>query len=227
MKFLYFLNILFICCICHFSANAQLNITPNPVVIMDLDVTEYDIIAHSLIQNESNETKTFTWVRNVISIHPDWSSAVCDKNQCYLPHVSAAPLTFELEPQEQATLDVHVYPFENEGAAIIEVIVTDVNDPENVITGSYYFNESPSSNKERINNNIKFFPNPAMDYITIDNFDGLSKVEIYSLDGKMIINNVLQSDNKVDISTLTQGAYILRMKDNQGRQLSSNVLMKN
>ncbi len=227
MKFLYTLNILFICCFCHLSAQAQLNITPNPSVILDIDVDEYDIIAHSLIQNESNEIKTFTWERNVITKQTEWESAVCDKNQCYLPHVSAAPLTFTLEPQEQATLDVHVYPFETEGSAIIEVVVTDVNDPENVITGTYYFNESPSSNKERINHNIKFFPNPAMDYITIENFEGLSTVEIYSLDGKLLINDILQTDNKVNISSLVEGAYILRMKDNNGRQLSSNVLQKN
>lgn len=226
MKSLYLFSFLFFLTFRCIEMTAQLSIEPNPSVVLDIDVSEFDIVAHSVIKNETNEVKSFTWVRNVLSIQDTWQSAVCDKNLCYLPHISSPPQNFTLDPQEEGTLDVHVYPEKTEGSAIIEVIVTDVGNPENTITGTYYFNVSPTASKERINNNIKFFPNPAQEYITIDEFEGLSKVEIFSLDGRRVLVNHLLSDNKVDISSLSEGAYILRMKDRNDRQLSSNVLMK-
>lgn len=226
MKFLYLCSFLSFLTIWNNKIAAQLSIEPNPAVVLDIDVSEFDIVAHSIIKNETDEIKSFTWLRNVISIEDTWLSAVCDKNLCYLPHISTPPQNFTLNPQEEGTLDVHIYPYSAEGSAIIEIIVTDVDNPENTITGTYYFNVSPTGNKERISNNIKFFPNPAREYIMIDYFEGLTTIEVFALDGKMVLTNHLISDNKVDISSLSQGTYILRMKDKNGRQLSSNVLMK-
>ena len=58
---------------------------------------------------------------------------------------------------------------------------------------------------------ISIFPNPAGDYFQIVGLkDEASRVEVYSLDGKLIINRPYISD-KVDISNLSKGVYIIKL----------------
>lgn len=64
--------------------------------------------------------------------------------------------------------------------------------------------------------NIKIYPNPSEKYITIEG-KGLVKgtVGIYTLDGKEVQSFLLDScdKNKLDISILPKGIYILRYKN--------------
>jgi hypothetical protein len=205
------------------SAWSQLVINPNPAIVSEVDITEFDVVAYTFITNDSDVPRTLRWERNVVSIADGWQSAVCDKVQCYLPHVSTQ--TFPLEENETANLDVHIYPANREGAAVIEIIVTDVQDENVTVTGQFYFNEDPNSNYEKISNRIKIFPNPCSDFLYIEEFHTVNRVEIYSLDGNLVVNSPLSS-NSLSIAHLPTGSYIVRMKDKAGNQISSNVLKK-
>jgi len=58
--------------------------------------------------------------------------------------------------------------------------------------------------------NIKIFPNPVKDELTITNYDlGITIVKIYDLQGKEVMERRL-SDGKVDVSQLSPGTYILK-----------------
>ena len=61
------------------------------------------------------------------------------------------------------------------------------------------------------------FPNPADDYIRIKNInDGENcNVEIYSVDGKLVIqSNFVNSDNSINLEKLIPGAYLIQIKLN-------------
>jgi len=81
-------------------AQAQITLTLEPVPSFaeaDIDVPSTvpnDVVAHATVTNTSNETKTFTWTRNVISKPEQWKSGVCDVNFCYPSSTSTAE--FEL-----------------------------------------------------------------------------------------------------------------------------------
>jgi hypothetical protein len=216
------ISILFIIA-CSFSATAQLVITPNPVVLEEVDIEEFDVVAHSEIKNELPVVKQLVWVRNIIEITEDWESAICDKNACYLPIVST--MEFTLGPLEENILDVHVYPGGNDGYAIIEVIVTDKSDDENTVTGTYYFNRTVSSlTSERLTNNIKMFPNPASNRVYLEEAGKVHQVEIFNMKGDRVHYSLLSGGNQLDVSGLITGSYIIRMYDGKGTPVSSNVL---
>lgn len=62
---------------------------------------------------------------------------------------------------------------------------------------------------------IQIFPNPVSDIINISGLDNMTSVEIFNMNGQLIKTG--QLGNKVNVSSLTPGAYLLRAtgKDSQ------------
>ena len=64
---------------------------------------------------------------------------------------------------------------------------------------------------EIITEKISIYPNPVTNILTIvtSNKKKVSEVKLYSMDGKLILDKKIQN-NKIDLSDLTQGTYILK-----------------
>ena len=67
-----------------------------------------------------------------------------------------------------------------------------------------------------------FYPNPAENTISLSK--KIKFVNIFTLDGKKI--NINFMNNKVDISTLIKGVYILKMEDENGNVKSEKLIKK-
>jgi hypothetical protein len=61
-------------------------------------------------------------------------------------------------------------------------------------------------------NGITLFPDPAYNLITLGNIpDGLVQVNIYSVDGKLLLKTGVSDDNKtINVSNLQPGLYLLK-----------------
>jgi hypothetical protein len=206
-----------------FAVNAQTVITPTQVAVEDIASSDFEGVAYSFIQNQSAFDKNFIWERNVIDISDGWTSAVCDNVQCHFEWVNSAQ--FFLQAQGEGNIDVHAYPNDNEGGAIIEVIVRNATNPNDNATGTYYFNQALSSG-ERITNKLSIFPNPATDHLVIEEGDKVNRIEFFDISGKLIKEVQSQGSQTIDLSDLPEGSYIVRLWDAQNEALSSNVLIK-
>ncbi|WP_244926046.1 S8/S53 family peptidase [Epilithonimonas arachidiradicis] len=67
--------------------------------------------------------------------------------------------------------------------------------------------------KDITKTNIKFYPNPAKDFINITSDKTLKSVEIYDILGRLIKTDV---SNKVNITQLSKGNYLLKIKTDSG-----------
>lgn len=66
-------------------------------------------------------------------------------------------------------------------------------------------------------NNVSIFPNPATNSITIKNIVKEYTIEVYNIIGQKIMKeNISPNNNKIDISNISNGAYILKLKDYSG-----------
>lgn len=67
---------------------------------------------------------------------------------------------------------------------------------------------------------LTIYPNPATDYIYIKNPQNIkiSNLEIYSVDGKRILSQNQIQNEKIEVSKLREGLYILRLQTNEGDQ---------
>lgn len=64
---------------------------------------------------------------------------------------------------------------------------------------------------------IEIYPNPAKDYVKI-RLNKLieTKVSIYSMDGRLIIEKMIKGDENIDTSKLKKGMYIIRVNNEEG-----------
>lgn len=70
-------------------------------------------------------------------------------------------------------------------------------------------------------NSFYVYPNPAKDYIIIDN-DNVTNVKIYNVNGQCLIDiNTSSNINKIDLGNLEVGCYILKAELNNGETTST------
>ena len=91
------------------SVNAQtmLTLEPNPVSMV-VKSNDLDVAGKASLKNNSKDTLIVKWSRKIENITQGWSSAVCDKNFCYIPTIDTMKLV--LAPGEISNMDIHVYP---------------------------------------------------------------------------------------------------------------------
>ena len=56
--------------------------------------------------------------------------------------------------------------------------------------------------------NIRIYPNPAQNYITIEGLDKINSIEIIDITGKIV---TCEANSKIDISTLNEGVYFVKI----------------
>ena len=81
---------------------------------------------------------------------------------------------------------------------------------QNQIFIAQYNNSSTLDNQEFALNKISFYPNPVKETIYISNLK-ISQFEIFDLLGKLVSKG--NSENQINVSFLSKGVYILKLKD--------------
>jgi len=78
---------------------------------------------------------------------------------------------------------------------------------------------SPLSNEEFNLNEIKVYPNPVKDNLYWQGETGWTRYEVYSLLGQKVAQGKIEvGQNKINISPLTKGIYVLKCSDNSGNE---------
>ena len=91
---------------------------------------------------------------------------------------------------------------------------------------TFYFDDftlaGPAENTTAIsdpvyNRSMHVYPNPAKDYVMVNSTDGINEIAVYSISGalqkKVLVNS---NDYKLDISALSNGIYIVAIKNTKG-----------
>lgn len=81
--------------------------------------------------------------------------------------------------------------------------------------------------KEVAFSDLKVYPNPVVDFLTISHTEELSKVTVVNLLGQIIYNQLLQTDEvKIDMSGWATSTYIVKVYDAENRMASIKVVKK-
>ncbi len=207
-----------------FAQDAAMMISPNPVIELDVEADDFEGIGHANAFNLTDDTLSVRWTRKVIMMTEEWQSAICDKNQCFFPSVSSQPFLFL--PGESARLDVHVYPNDFEGEALIEVKLVNVNDTTQYTTGVYYFNMSPSSTVDAKLQAAKVYPNPTSGAFTLSGVEDVARIDVFDMAGRVMRQFQYRTGDTYDIADLPKGNYMLRLLSNDGQRVAGKLLAK-
>lgn len=97
------------------------------------------------------------------------------------------------------------------------------------VPGMFYFDdfylEDPSNILEASYEQLEMYPNPAVNYIEIINASKISRIAVYSIDGKKLIQSE-NIDSRLDVSTLNKGLYFVIVEDTKGSSFTGKF-MKN
>src|SRR5690606_28722175 len=167
--------------------------------------------------------------RGYIYIYPEmnfggftYANASWDANQWYnlKIEIKENTITYYLD-------DVEIYT----GPNTSKVNVNGMNILHNNYGGSAYYDNlkietSNLSVADVPGRNLKIYPNPVVDYVTIELPAGekLNTVDVYSLTGQKVTG--FKADTKLDLSKLHSGGYILKATSAQGKTYSSKIIKK-
>jgi chondroitin AC lyase len=123
----------------------------------------------------------------------------------------------------------------------LQVTIT-INDKQEVINFSFpdgenagksitamftiYGTNNKDENLEKTETFVKVYPNPAKEYINISVFEkGLAS--IYDLDGnKVAYKELTQPQEKIELTTLAPGSYILSIEMGGGKQFTKKIILE-
>lgn len=80
---------------------------------------------------------------------------------------------------------------------------------------------------QQSNDDIRIYPNPAIDYIMVTQSSKVDKVWIYNILGKKVKSYKVENpDAKYDIRDLPRGMYIVRLVNHEGELLLTRRVNK-
>ena len=71
---------------------------------------------------------------------------------------------------------------------------------------------------------VLIYPNPTTGILTIKSQKGISEIEIYNQLGQLVLSN--SSQNTIDISSVSQGLYLMKITNQQGNFGISKIIKK-
>lgn len=201
----------------------EFSIVPNEVSIF-LESFQTSGSADSKMNNLTDETHTYTWEKHVIFVTDGWDVSVCDNIQCHSPNVDTYE-TLPIGPGEDGDLKAFLFPNGIEGSAAVRIDLWETTNPDVVISGMYYVNTAVGIS-EKLSEAITIYPNPAIDLVRIAKGDiQVDQFELYDMSGKQTLRVPVGQTDVIDVSAVPAGNYIARMYNQDGTQVSSNVLI--
>ncbi len=85
--------------------------------------------------------------------------------------------------------------------------------------------EDLATNDTALSAKMSIYPNPVVDIVTIKTTDKIESAEVYSAAGQMVFSSKKVANNQLNLSALTKGFYILKVKTDKG--LQTTKLIKN
>lgn len=205
------------------TAQSVVSLNPQPASATG-EQNEPDVEVHAEITNLTTNVIHMKWERQVIELTPGCETAVCDPNTCWARHVDNR--TFDMDPNVTAPMLVHYY---NNGApceGIVHVKITNLDNLADTTIGVYLFNQLSSGTLDLPAANVVLFPNPSIDYFSLENAENVASIRIFSLDSREVARFEPTQNNVYSIQQLAAGNYVIALGDKNGQTFQAMELSK-
>lgn len=221
-----------------FQVFAQdVSVSPNPFTYnfaADLSSPYSEVVAHTEMTNNTTETLNVKWLIVPGEDCPDtWNYLVCDKNNCYTTAVASNqgglvnnPVV--LAPGESALLDLHLRPNHVSNCCLPKVEVMNYDDPSIKYTTAEFdvCIENATAVTERQKANLRVFPNPTANYISLSEQKFVKQLWVSNILGKRVKTFPVTANNTYDVSILPDGIYLVSMVGEDNKVLKTVRISK-
>ncbi|MGE5394543.1 MAG: MBL fold metallo-hydrolase [Candidatus Saccharibacteria bacterium] len=125
---------------------------------------------------------------------------------------------------------LYIYHYEKSDTALVRKLLRNYIDIIRIGKSVYYENDqkdkTPNENVLGNEARLVFYPNPVKDFLIITNMKPGSQVSLFDLAGKLLLKQQLsgQGEQRLNLSKLEKGAYLLKYQ--QGRAVTSQLILK-
>jgi hypothetical protein len=172
------------------------------------------------MQITSGNTLSITWELVSMNLPSGWDYSMCELGTCHTG-IPSGPSTMSTATVggAQAFLGLNIDPNSIPGTGVVKVRVYRTGSFGNVDTLTWYINSVVAGLHElSLNGNVKVFPNPAKDKISLkNNLPGeITAVSMTDISGREVTGIEL-IDGDINISSLRSGIYFLQISTSHGK----------
>ncbi|MFT4535737.1 MAG: PKD repeat protein [Saprospiraceae bacterium] len=209
------------------NGNPESSSELNPIVIYDAEGS-YDVTL-TVLNTYGSSTETIVGAINVTDVPTVAFEGTQNESTISFVSTSTGVITYSWDFGDGTTSEeenpIHTYG----SNGTYEVILTVTNQCGEVETSnSYIINVNAVTEADF--GNMKVYPNPASDYLTISIENTLRddiKLSIIDVQGKIIASEVINTSNHtINTTNLLNGTYMLRLSSNDASFLKKIVILK-
>jgi len=200
---------------CTLAVKAQRSFHVSKQSVLERGNFNKEVRPNIIVRNLQNKPITLKWQVKKVNLTDGWNVVVCDK-QCYTARELSG--SFTLAPKEVLQdFSVSFRPNGKMGLSSLELVLFDEAKGKNS-SKRVKFNANASSSTSTLrklqkNTVVNVYPNPATQYIQVqDAAQDIRQVEVYNIMGRKMLNfRLKEKGEKLDISSLPRGMYMVRM----------------
>ncbi|SFU28075.1 Por secretion system C-terminal sorting domain-containing protein [Pustulibacterium marinum] len=228
----------------YLDANGQVSITAQDIdngttdnttatadLTLALDITSFDC------SNVGTNSVTFSATDEAGNTDSTTATVTVVDNS--LPTVTTQDITLDLGTDTSVTItpqDVIVTATDNcsvsnmtldtdtfttIGVYTVTVTVTDANNNQTIVSAIVTVEDTMSTVSEELET-LKLYPNPASTFFTVKGNLILEQIQLFNTQGQLLLTT---SENKVDVSNLSSGIYMVQITS-EGKSVTKKLLLK-
>lgn len=208
------------------QAQQSFSLTPNPVYGTEQSPAQVDGLA--TVKNLGSTTETFQWTRTILRLDQDSScfTAVTDPYLHWFYTVSQK--SFSLAPGEEGPLNITLWDTEELGCcAIAHMKLKKLGPVPDSLEAFYYLRTClPLATTEIGTAGVKLFPNPVLQYFSLQHAESVHQMTLCDASGSMIRRIPANSTNQYAVQDLPAGTYYLILENAEGSIVQALELFK-
>lgn len=92
----------------------------------------------------------------------------------------------------------------------------------------YYYSTTNVGIPDNLKMGLSIFPNPAKDFITfdIDNISSSSTIEIFDIQGRKVLSQLIPKNKQISVKHLTKGLYLYKIRSNDNKFYTGKIIVE-
>ncbi|MEM6376897.1 MAG: T9SS type A sorting domain-containing protein [Bacteroidota bacterium] len=192
--------------------------------ILTVDLTK-DLLLQDptvTITNTTDSVLALRWERFELNRPDAWETQVCDPNECYFPIVSSnvdtvlgldAPMI--IQPNSSANISIYVNPNKTSGTGTFALDFALVSQPDSIIGTANFEVEVANLVVNTLDairqQEVRVYPNPAIDYFQLTETENIDRVAIVNLVGRQVGAFRVFPGARYDVNYLPDGMYLVSL----------------